>query len=770
MAQSKTPKELLSQCTIEQMNCEAEKTLTRFREGDDGSMNPQLLLSRFPGFKVSWDGVVEEYYGSDCDVEIPISASEIGPNAFLGCSHLRSVIIHDNITVIGDRAFYGCSSLEKVVLPNTVRSIGNYAFFNCPKLESVFYRGNELTQVGVNPFATEWIKKQSGAVAVNGILLGYILKQTDIPVLKIPSGIRVISEAAMFFPEEEAERVQTLILPDSLHTISRDAFRQFTNLRTVDLGAGVRRISDYSFDCCSQSLSFLHGESVEFTGYYALGCNPSLQGGSGALQRFETDYTVQGRRFLIQEGISEIEGLHFYNADIDVVYIPGSVESIYNTTFEPGVHIETPFWSYAHHYAERNAIPVDARLENTKHFRPFWPFRTIDVLLQKERFDCVERIITAGPDYWMDCRLHDLISKCSNLKEFRSDFRFCSELVADNGVLYSDYGASLVSVAPRASGTLKLREGVDDLRMYSVSNTDVAEVVLPETVTAIEESAFSNCPNLRKLFIPASVSSIGDQLDCDSPVELCPSLERFDVSPDNGRYFALDGVLYSARNNTLLSYPGGKDGPFETPDFVKDYAFNAFYGCKGLTSITVSPNVTKIYETVFRDCTSLRSILLPRSVAEIDLYAFEGCSALTDIFLMNPYAEFKDMDRHVVTLTGTQRTTVHVEMGPAARQIAENCLFDLDVSIRDTEELCHHALYNWDSLIRLQLPDNLKTIGQSALEGCTSLKEVTIPKSVSAIGQDAFLGCDKLHLRVHQNSYAEVYAENCGIPYSYVDA
>ena len=60
---------------------------------------------------------------------------------------------------------------------------------------------------------------------------------------------------------------------------------------------------------------------------------------------------------------------------------------------------------------------------------------------------------------------------------------------------------------------------------------------------------------------------------------------------------------------------------------IGDYAF---YGCSGLTSVTIGNSVKKIGTSAFC-CSWLNSITIPDSVTEIGSSAFEGCSGLTSV-------------------------------------------------------------------------------------------------------------------------------------------
>ena len=50
---------------------------------------------------------------------------------------LKEVIIEDGVTNIGNEAFYGCSVLKKVELPDSITTIGNSAFYGCINLTEI---------------------------------------------------------------------------------------------------------------------------------------------------------------------------------------------------------------------------------------------------------------------------------------------------------------------------------------------------------------------------------------------------------------------------------------------------------------------------------------------------------------------------------------------------------------------------------------------------------------------------------------------------------
>lgn len=72
---------------------------------------------------------------------IPNTVTEIGKNAFYGCSKMTSITIPDSVTTIGAGAFDSCSSLKEITIPQSVTSIGADAFVYCGNLTTINIKG-----------------------------------------------------------------------------------------------------------------------------------------------------------------------------------------------------------------------------------------------------------------------------------------------------------------------------------------------------------------------------------------------------------------------------------------------------------------------------------------------------------------------------------------------------------------------------------------------------------------------------------------------------
>ncbi len=147
-------------------------------------------------------------------------------------------------------------------------------------------------------------------------------------------------------------------------------------------------------------------------------------------------------------------------------------------------------------------------------------------------------------------------------------------------------------------------------------------------LTSIGERTFSGCSKLTSINIPASVTDIGIWV-----FDNCESLIKIKVDPNNVNYTSQDlsGTECNAimdKNRTTLLY-----GCSETKSIlstVKTIGDSAFYGCSGLTNITIPNTVTKIEAYAFNG-SGLTSIDIPASVTNIGDFAFADCDKLTSI-------------------------------------------------------------------------------------------------------------------------------------------
>jgi hypothetical protein len=133
------------------------------------------------------------------------------------------------------------------------------------------------------------------------------------------------------------------------------------------------------------------------------------------------------------------------------------------------------------------------------------------------------------------------------------------------------------------------------------------------------------------------------------------------------------------------------------PDTVTNISQSAFYGCSGLTSVTIGKNVSVIGTAAFQNCSNLVQVNIPDKVWSLGQRAFMGCSGLTKAVVGN-----------------------------------------------SVESISLHAFRDCVNLTRVILPDNLKSITSYAFNGCVKIKNIVIPDKTTYVGQEAFKGCSLL--------------------------
>lgn len=159
----------------------------------------------------------------------------------------------------------------------------------------------------------------------------------------------------------------------------------------------------------------------------------------------------------------------------------------------------------------------------------------------------------------------------------------------------------------------------------------VEVVKIASWVTRIEEKAFYNCKNLKKIIWNNKVTSIGYRAFCN-----CESLESF-VMPSSVN--TIDREVCSYCSNLHYVYINNK---------VKEIPMYAFSSCP-LDKVIIGNNVTYIADRAFfggskdgETTSNLKEVVIPASVQTIGEGAFRG-NRIEKVYLLNP----------AITLLGT---------------------------------------------------------------------------------------------------------------------
>ena len=244
---------------------------------------------------------------------------------------------------------------------------------------------------------------------------------------------------------------------------------------------------------------------------------------------------------------------------------------------------------------------------------------------------------------------------------------------------------------------------------------------MPDSVTCISESAFSNCISLTSITIPNSVTEIGER------------------------------AFYGCTSLTSITIPNS----------VTSIGISAFLECTSLTRITIPNSVTSIGDCAFYKCTSLKSIAIPNSVTEIGEQAFSGCTSLTSITIPDSVTSIGGSAFSGCSILTS--ITIPNSVTYISQYAFSGCESLKSITIPDSvTSIGKYAFSGCASLTSITIPNSVTEIGNSAFEDCTSLTSITIPNSVTEIGERAFSDCTSLTSITIPDSVTEIgsYAFN----------
>ena len=141
----------------------------------------------------------------------------------------------------------------------------------------------------------------------------------------------------------------------------------------------------------------------------------------------------------------------------------------------------------------------------------------------------------------------------------------------------------------------------------------LTSVTIPNSVTSIGSYIFDRCSGLTSITIPNSVASIGRGVFSD-----CSSLVSINVESGNTKYDSRNNcnAIIETSTNTLIA--GCQNTAIHNG--VTGIASFAFYGCSGLTAVTIPNSVTYIGERAFAG-SGLTTVTIGSGVTSIGMYA-----------------------------------------------------------------------------------------------------------------------------------------------------
>ena len=630
------------------------------------------------------------------------------------------------VTGIGDSVFRGCSGLTNVTIPVGVTSIGDWAFDGCSGLTSVTIP-NSVTSIGDGAFAG-----CSGLTSVtipNGVTnIGFMAFSgcRSLVDMTIPDGVASIGGRAF----EDCIGLTNVTIPGSVMCIGDGwisrLFPGCRNLMAVTILDGAQNIGDYVFDDCIGLTSVTIPSSVTNIGGRAFN-------GCSSLTNIVVDsgnpcYSSRNGLLLNKDGSELLWGC------MAMSRFPAGVTSI-----GPGA------------FSGCSGLTSVTIPEGVKSIG-VGAFAGCSGLTDMAIPNCVTSI---GPGAFSGC------SNLTNITVDSGNPRYSSR----DGLLLDKDGTILLR---GVNGDVVIPDSVTSIGDSAFSGcSGLTSVTIPTGVTSIGEWAFSGCSGLTNVVVPAGVAHIGDYAfsgcrgltNVEIPVGVtsignyafsgCSGLTNVEIPAG---VTSIGGYAFSGCSGlTNVEIPVGVTSiggyafsgcsgltNVEIPVGVTSIGGYAFSGCSGLTNVEIPAGVTSIGNYAFSACSGLTNMEIPAGVTSIGGYAFSGCSGLTNVVIPNSVTRMgyrwleEDwwFEEGPVFCGCNSLTNITVDSGNPRYSSRDGLLLEQDGTM-----LLQGV--NGDVMI----PDSVTSIGSYAFSGCSGLTSVTIPVGVTGIGWKVFEGC-----------------------------
>jgi len=534
------------------------------------------------------------YTGTDVSVKIPAKiggkpVTAIGAKAFYANKKLTSVSIPATITVIGAEAFSGCTGLSGFVFHEGLKTIGKSAF-----------RNTGLTEVTIPVSVTSCtgafiecskLKKAAFADGTETIPASCLYYAKGLTEVSIPDTVKNIGKDAF----NSCTSLKAITLPDGVETIGVEAFRA-SALTEITLPASLKSCSG-SFSSCNTLKKVVFADGTETV---PAGCMQNARN-LASVTLPSTVKTIGADAFRSCTALTEINlpakintigSSAFENSGLTGITLPISLTSC-SEAFKGCQSLKTAQFAFGTVTVPKGCLSGASGLEK---------------VVMPGTVQTIEQNAFSGCKSLREIKLHEGIVAIfagafsgSGLREikFPSTLAKCDSPFTNCGLMKKVAFADGIRTIP--AKCLNGSEGVET-------------VSIPSSVKTIGSSAFAGTSSLRSIELPGTLTAIGSSAFEGSGL-------RSIVIPDS--VTNIDNLAF--RNCTRLKTVTAGSG-------VTVLKSSLFSGAVSLEKVTLSKNITEIGYNAFNGCNSLAEIECPVSADSIktDKTAFRGCFSLTD--------------------------------------------------------------------------------------------------------------------------------------------
>ena len=713
--------------------------------------------------------------------------TSIGECAFAGTN--LKVVNFKKATEIGGSAFEGCKSLSSVNIP-TVESIGEGAFKNCTELKTAIIDNTELnTPTPLEMEDSNSTNPKTKTIGANAFAGCINLKNINL------DNCGKIGMGAF----SGCESLNEIYLNCSI--IPKNAFENCTNITQVTLSGDGGTISENAFNECNKL------SKVYLNNKFRLSAENAFPNeGQTSLGTMICDITfyVSPEDYPVYTGVANELGWAKYKNYI--VKNPNSNQIIYITKNNKSIGLNDNIGNKVsdNTYYNNNDNAKYGILTLNEDIKTL----NLSSILSdegKENLSSIEYIpnsCTAIDEYaFAGCvelpnfTIPDSITKigdgafagCANITKFiRKNPEFVTVSYDGKAVIYGD---KLICVLPKDDSDTEGR--ICDLS--KITNT---------LIRRIGKSCFHGCKNMRRVDIPSTVYSIGDNAFeyCENLCEIhlthskppTVGIDVFKEVRDDFKifvpeesletYFKNEGwskyaqhIYPKPKNNDIIYYGNIKLDSSDTSISlsVANGTYNYykisnmsngilpqgyFTNKQSVQKVILGDNITKINNNAFKNCTKLDYIYLSDNVTQFNDECFYGCKNLKRIhipFNLKTKYTYNQGDKFsgassTITKDGFGNNVFYgCESLKEFGTYYKGCVSDDNrCYIHDSEikYFAHGGLTE-----EYKIPDNITSIYKYAFRG-SEITKISIGENTQSIGAYAFEGCKELQSITNWNN------------------
>ncbi len=292
-------------------------------------------------------------------------------------------------------------------------------------------------------------------------------------------------------------------------------------------------------------------------------------------------------------------------------------------------------------------------------------------------------------------------------------------------------------------------EAVIGISQGAFARREIEELIVPSSVTVIEDGAFLGMPCLKSLIINGNIEKTPDDM-----CSCCHKLETVKL-PNSVKYIgnkafeqcsSLNNVEF---NGDRIIKIGEKAfnlcSNLEEADFVTkctgEIGRSAFENAKSLKTLVLNDELKCLSFGAFSQCKNLKEVTLPKSIETIDAQAFYECENLKAINYTGD--KIKLIDKKAFGNCSNLEASDFVEKCEQINDSAFCNCKKLNVSQINAKEIGKFAFGN-TGITNLKINDGIKELEWSTFACCKNLESVQIPSTVKRIRQGIFDNCKKL--------------------------